>query len=171
MDRFTRRPFPIASFRVSGEPLATPSFASPAAGYVPAWREGVDETPVSSFLLNAQRGGPLGISWTLNGTAHADHPSAKLPLGRFARLRFTNESYRLHPMHIHGMFFKVLARNGSPVDEPFFRDTALVHPKETLDIGLVPLDAGSWMLHCHVLEHAEAGMMTTVRVEAVDTER
>jgi FtsP/CotA-like multicopper oxidase with cupredoxin domain len=164
MDDFTRRPFPIASLRVSGEPIETPGFSSPATGFVPVWREGVEQTPVTSFLLNAQRGGPFGISWTLNGVAHGEHPSAELPLGHFARLRFTNESYRLHPMHIHGMFFKVLARNGSAVDEPFFRDTALVHSKETLDIGLVPLGAGSWMLHCHVLEHAEAGMMTTIRV-------
>jgi hypothetical protein len=28
----------------------------------------------------------------------------------------------------------------------------------------VPLDVGDWMMHCHILEHAEAGMMTTLRV-------
>jgi FtsP/CotA-like multicopper oxidase with cupredoxin domain len=67
-------------------------------------------------------------------------------------------------MHVHGMFFKVLTRNGAPVDEPFWRDTALVHAQETMDVGMVPLDVGRWMLHCHVLEHQEAGMMTTVEV-------
>lgn len=76
-----------------------------------------------------------------------------------------NESARLHPIHIHGMFFRVLARNGTRVDEPFFRDTVLVHGRETIDIGVIATDAGSWMLHCHILEHAEAGMMTTIRVE------
>ncbi len=64
------------------------------------------------------------------------------------------------------MFFKVLARNGAPIDEPFFRDTVLVHGRETVDIGLVPLDEGSWMMHCHILEHAEAGMMTMIEVAA-----
>jgi FtsP/CotA-like multicopper oxidase with cupredoxin domain len=63
------------------------------------------------------------------------------------------------------MFFRLLARNGRPVDEPFFRDTVLMHSKETIDIGLVPLDVGDWMMHCHILEHAEAGMMTTLRVD------
>ena len=43
-------------------------------------------------------------------------------------------------------------------------ECALVHAKETVDVGLVPVDPGQWMLHCHVLEHAEAGMMTTVEV-------
>ena len=43
-------------------------------------------------------------------------------------------------------------------------DTTLVHAQETVDVGLVPLDPGKWMLHCHILEHAESGMMTTVEV-------
>ena len=80
------------------------------------------------------------------------------------RVRFTTESYHLHPMHLHGMFFRVIARNGAAVDEPFTRDTVLVHPQETLDVSVVPRDAGLWMAHCHVLEHAEAGMMTLIDV-------
>jgi FtsP/CotA-like multicopper oxidase with cupredoxin domain len=36
----------------------------------------------------------------------------------------------------------------------------LVHPRETVEVGTVPLDEGRWMMHCHILEHAEAGMMT-----------
>jgi len=67
-------------------------------------------------------------------------------------------------MNIHGQFFKVLARNGERVEEPFWRDTVLLHAKETVDVGLVPQDRGTWMLHCHVLEHAESGMMTLVNV-------
>ena len=64
------------------------------------------------------------------------------------------------------MFFKVVARDGVAIDEPFFRDTVLIHPRETVDLGLVPLDEGHWMMHCHILEHAEAGMMTTIDVIA-----
>ena len=32
--------------------------------------------------------------------------------------------------------------------------------------GLVPTEVGTWMMHCHILEHAEAGMMTTIAVRA-----
>jgi len=88
----------------------------------------------------------------------------RLERGGWVRLRFVNASYRLHPIHLHGMYFRLLARNGAPVDEPFFRDTVLVHSQETIDIGLVPLDPGKWMMHCHILEHAEAGMMTLFEV-------
>src|SRR5262249_4700226 len=94
----------------------------------------------------------------------APHQMERLPLGEFSKLRFVNDSFRLHPMHLHGSFFKLLSRNGQPVEEPHFRDTVLVHGKETVEVGLVPLDPGEWMMHCPVLEHAEAGMMTLVEV-------
>ncbi len=172
VDRFTREPFPLAAIEVAGDPVATPTFASPARAPVPAWRDALATEPTKTIELNSKRGGPFGITWMLNGEAYADpldhshHQGFALPLGRFAHLRFTNVSYRLHPMHVHGMFFRVLARNGTPVDEPYWRDTTLVHAQETVDVGLVPVDEGKWMLHCHVLEHAEAGMMTTVEVFA-----
>jgi len=44
------------------------------------------------------------------------------------------------------------------------RDTVLVQPRETVDVRLVPLDLGRWMLHCPILEHAGSGMMTLVEV-------
>lgn len=70
----------------------------------------------------------------------------------------------MHPMHLHGQFFKVISKNGNAVDEPFLRDTILVQPQEVVDVGLVPIDSGEWALHCHTQEHAEAGMMTVVSV-------
>jgi FtsP/CotA-like multicopper oxidase with cupredoxin domain len=170
-DRFTRRPNVLAEIVVSGEPVQTPNFDSPADGHVPRWEKAMETTPLrAEFRLNARRGGPFGIQWTINDEAmdHAHHhlPEHRelLPIREFSRLRFVNESYRLHPMHIHGLFFKLLSRNGEPVDEPHFRDTVLVHPKETVEVGTVPTDEGKWMLHCHILEHAESGMMTVVDV-------
>jgi FtsP/CotA-like multicopper oxidase with cupredoxin domain len=65
-------------------------------------------------------------------------------------------------MHLHGQFFKVIARNGESVDEPYWRDTVLVGGTETIDVMLMPRDKGQWAMHCHIQEHAEAGMMTTL---------
>jgi len=171
-DRFTRSPFPLAVIEVGSAAVETPTFPSPARAHVPRWREG-DARPVDAEIaLNARVGGPYGIEWTLNGAVmrhdvgeHHHHEAPyTLRRGRWAKLRFVNESARLHPMHIHGQFFKVLARDGRPVDERHWRDTVLVRPRETIDVGLVPLDLGLWMLHCHILEHAESGMMTLVEV-------
>jgi FtsP/CotA-like multicopper oxidase with cupredoxin domain len=153
----------IAVDGATGQPA--PSFRSPAHARVPSWSAGLAIPPAKEFVLNARRGGSYGIEWTINDQAFAGHehhgaPMLTMDRGAWVRLRFVNASFRLHPIHLHGMFFRLLARNGVPVDEPFFRDTVLVHSKETIDIGLVPLDPGQWMMHCHILEHAEAGMMT-----------
>ncbi|MBZ4420215.1 multicopper oxidase family protein [Myxococcus sp. RHST-1-4] len=169
-DRFSsRRPNRLADIVVEGEPVIPAGFASPARAHVPAWKEGLQVPEHHGFRLNARRGGPFGIEWTIDDKAFAGHshhhePLLTLKQGRFYRLRFVNESARLHPIHLHGMFFRLLARDGVPVDEPFFRDTVLVHGRESVDIALVPTDVGSWMMHCHILEHAEAGMMTLLEV-------
>ena len=170
-DRFTRRPFAIGEIAIGpGPPVETPQVASRARDeLVDAVFDAAEPIRID-LRLNARAGGPLGIEWMINDVAmtHAEHASHAatyaLPLGEQSRVRFTNESYRLHPMHLHGMFFRVLARNGKPAREPFTRDTVLVHPQETIDVVVLPRDPGSWMAHCHVLEHAEAGMMTLIEV-------
>ena len=174
VDRFyPQRTNHLADIVIDGIADSTPSFDSPARAHVPRWQGGLAMPIDQELRLNARSGGPLGIEWTINDKAfeghmagHAHAAMATLKRGSWYRFRFTNESGRLHPIHMHGMFFRVLARNDAPVDEPFFRDTVLVHPKEIVDVGLVPLDEGSWMLHCHILEHAEAGMMTMIDVVA-----
>jgi FtsP/CotA-like multicopper oxidase with cupredoxin domain len=171
VDRFyPSRPNPLAEIVVDGiAPAPPPAFASPAHAHVPAWREAAALPVAKQFRLDARRGGEHGIEWTINGQAFAGHahagpPALAMRAGTFQRLQFVNDSYRLHPIHTHGMFFRLLARNGAPVDEPFFRDTVLIHSRETVDVGVVPEDPGKWMMHCHVLEHAEAGMMTYFEV-------
>ena len=51
------------------------------------------------------------------------------------------------------------------VEADFWQDTVLIGPKESIDIGLVPMDKGVWAHHCHILEHAESGMMSTIIVK------
>jgi FtsP/CotA-like multicopper oxidase with cupredoxin domain len=178
-DLFTRRPIPLAEIVVGTDAVETPRFPSPARAHVPRWQTVTTQDagappPRKEYRLNAQAGGEFGIQWTLNGEAftHADHAGphprphdvARLPIDEWSRIRFVNETYRLHPMHMHGVFFKLLSRNGTPVEEPHFRDTVLVHAKETVEVGLVPEDPGLWMMHCHIQEHAESGMMTLFEV-------
>ena len=141
----------------------------------PDWSEALRLRLDQAFRLQARRGGPSGIEWTLNDEVmrHVEHQHAStqhdssyvLHDGRFTRLQFVNASGRLHPMHIHGQFFRVLARDGAPVEEHHWRDTVLVRPCETVDIGLVAQDPGLWTVHCHIQEHHDSGMMTVVRVE------
>jgi FtsP/CotA-like multicopper oxidase with cupredoxin domain len=179
-DNFTRAPIPLAELAVGVEKVVTPTFSTLARAQVPEWSVASNLAPDLEIRLAARAGGPYGIEWTLNdrvmrheeaathehGDGDGNGDDYRLERARFAKIRFVNDSARLHPMHIHGVFFKVLARGGRAVDERHWRDTVLVRPRETVDIGLVPLDIGRWMLHCHILEHAESGMMTLIDVSS-----
>lgn len=68
-------------------------------------------------------------------------------------------------MHLHGQFFKVIAKNGEAVEECFLRDTVLIGPNQSIDVGVVSLDKGLWANHCHIPEYAEASMATTIIVK------
>ncbi len=169
-DDFGRNVIKLAEIVVQGEKVTTPDFAYPRNENVPDWVD-ANILPVDKeYVLNARRknsgGGMMGdIEWTINDKAYPDYDPFTFKYDEMNIFQFTNQSSRLHPMHLHGQFFKVVSRNGKVSDEEYFRDTVLVRPKETVVLATVPLDKGRWVNHCHILEHAEAGMMTVVEVE------
>ncbi len=167
-DTFTRNRNSL--FNITIGDLTTTTFSGdlPVDSSFPDWSEANKLKPNAEYVLNARRTsgmGMMGIEWTINGQAYPNVNPITLKHNEIQKIRFTNKSARLHPMHLHGQFFQVIARNGQPVDEPYWRDTVLLHPRETVDIVLLPLDKGTWANHCHILEHAEAGMMTVVEVK------
>lgn len=164
-DDFTRNTNTLVSINVHDSLSQTTTIQTPQANEFPNWDILSKYQIDKEYKLNARRGGQFGIEWTINGKAYPDYDPITLKKGQLNIIRFTNESYRLHPMHLHGQFFQVIARNGQTTNEPYLRDTVLIKSQETVDIALVPLDEGVWANHCHVLEHAEAGMMTVVEVK------
>jgi FtsP/CotA-like multicopper oxidase with cupredoxin domain len=165
-DRFARKAFQLASINVKqSEPVNSPKFTPPTeASFIPAQLfETVKVT--KTWDLNAIRGGKYGIGWTMNRKLWPDADKADYPLGVPRKIIFKNSSSRLHPMHIHGVFFRVLERNNQKAVEQFTRDTVLVGPRESVTIGFVPEHPGIWLTHCHIQEHAEAGMMTTIDIK------
>lgn len=80
-----------------------------------------------------------------------------------------NDSDWDHPFHLHGFFFQVVDEKGEPVGPNAWKDTVNVPMKTTLRL-LVTFDErpGQWMFHCHILDHAEGGLMGTVAVGAVE---
>ncbi len=110
--------------------------------------------------------------WTLNGQAMMKHaagpggmkPLLTLKLGQSHILTFKNNTMFDHPMHLHGYVFDVLSRNGKPLPEPLLTDTILMSQQETVEIAFIADNPGDWMIHCHILEHADAGMGAVIRV-------
>lgn len=88
---------------------------------------------------------------------------------RPVKIRIFNDSNSMHPMqhpiHFHGQRFLVASRDGVPQSNLVWKDTVMVKAGETVDIVLDPSNPGTWMVHCHILEHIEAGMMFTFKVE------
>lgn len=70
-----------------------------------------------------------------------------------------------HPIHFHGQRFLVLAKDGVPNDDLVWKDTVLISKGETVDILLDVTNPGDWMVHCHIPEHMESGMMTLMKIE------
>lgn len=69
-----------------------------------------------------------------------------------------------HPIHIHGQKFLVLSTNGVQNTNLVFKDTALVQTGDTVEILVDMENPGDWMIHCHISEHLEGGMMTQFKV-------
>jgi FtsP/CotA-like multicopper oxidase with cupredoxin domain len=76
-----------------------------------------------------------------------------------------NDSDWDHPYHLHGFFFHILDESGAPVRPLALKDTVNVPMKSTVRL-LVHFDErpGEWMIHCHILDHAEGGLMGTIIV-------
>ena len=70
-----------------------------------------------------------------------------------------------HPIHIHGQRFRILAVNGVAPPVWAWKDTVLLPAGATVDVLVEFTNPGHWMLHCHIAEHMEAGMMTHFIVE------
>jgi FtsP/CotA-like multicopper oxidase with cupredoxin domain len=93
--------------------------------------------------------------------------SVRAALGDKQLWTITNKAIWAHPIHLHGFFFQEVDDKGVPVSPRAWKDTIHV-PAESTRRFLVKLDRpGSWMYHCHILDHAEAGLMSTVDVGEV----
>ncbi|NVK35267.1 MAG: multicopper oxidase family protein [Rhodobacteraceae bacterium] len=116
--------------------------------------------------------GTLGYTfWSINRVAwEGDTPGPVEPLavlrqGKSYILRFKNETPNDHPIHLHGMSFRLLRSNKRKLP-PLITDTALLRKGETMEVALVADNPGNWAFHCHVIEHQKTGLTGYIRVEA-----
>ena len=114
--------------------------------------------------------GRFDFSDNFNGNPSPNEPPIKVREGQLVRLHIVNGGSKYHVIHIHGHAFTVLARNGHPLTgSPVHVDAILTGPNQTWDVAFKADNPGIWMLHCHVLGHAVAGMSMTINYEGVST--
>lgn len=90
-------------------------------------------------------------------------------VGDRVKVRIVNDALSLHPMqhpiHFHGQRFLVLSRDGQAEANLAWKDTVFIPAGETVDLLIEMSNPGTWMAHCHISEHLEAGMMLEYQVE------
>jgi suppressor of ftsI len=93
----------------------------------------------------------------------------RFQVGDRVKLRLVNNRDNLHPMqhpiHLHGQRFLVLSVDGVPMQYPTWKDTVMVPVGSVVDILIEMDNPGPWMIHCHISEHLESGMMAVIQVD------
>jgi FtsP/CotA-like multicopper oxidase with cupredoxin domain/uncharacterized cupredoxin-like copper-binding protein len=112
--------------------------------------------------------GPTG--YVLNGKGFPATQPIVAGLGDDVLIHLSNDGAQIHPMHLHGFHFQVVAEDGFVLEQPYMADTLAVAPGQRFDI-LVKADyPGVWAYHCHILPHVEGpegmyGMVTALVVQ------
>jgi len=90
-------------------------------------------------------------------------------VGDKVKIRFFNDPDSMHPMqhpiHLHGQRFLVLSVDDETQENLAWKDTVLIPTGKTIDILVDVTNPGKWMMHCHIAEHLESGMMVSFNVE------
>jgi FtsP/CotA-like multicopper oxidase with cupredoxin domain len=116
---------------------------------------------------------------------HSTVPNITVQAGDVEDWIIENRSRELHAFHIHQLHFLLIERNGVPLcagkkeaqhcfGEPLVLDTVNVdywdgitptYPSVKLRMDFrAPNMIGTFVYHCHLLEHEDGGMMGTIRV-------
>lgn len=168
--------YPIARFEVTGErqpPLPVPAIQPSQlpepdlanARHIRIEMQGgamggrIDMTfqgrPVTRQVMQ-----DYGQMWAFNGVANlTDDPMFQVEPGETVLIETVNQTRWVHAMHVHGHHFRVISRSGAAVnDGQPWRDTFLIGAQQRTEIAFVADNPGKWLYHCHMLEHAAAGM-------------
>ncbi len=164
-----RAPEEIMTIALTNEPPAA-ARALPVVSrtIAPPGREGATSR---EFVLTLPPVDTKGHSeFRINGVPFWEAKPYLAQLGATEIWTVKNDTDWDHPFHLHGFFFMVLDDRGEPVRPLAWKDTVNVPMKKTARF-LVTLDEpGTWMFHCHILDHAEGGLMGTVQVGPVAAE-
>jgi FtsP/CotA-like multicopper oxidase with cupredoxin domain len=154
---------PIMQFRVTSR--ETDATTVPKA-LMPLPPLAVPSTPTQTFAFGlAGDSGRKGTVWTINGKPY-DHTrvDATVELGSVQRWLLVNTSPLTHFIHLHEEAWRTVSRNGQPPPawEAGYQDTWRLDPGDTVEVAAKITDhLGPFLIHCHMLDHEDHGMMAT----------
>ena len=150
---------------IEGLPILVQQFISIDTIYRPPveWTDGM---PNMNWLSTSNE-----VRWILRDEA-GDAENAEIDwrfrLGDVVKIRLRNDAAAFHPMHhpihLHGQRFLVLSRDGVANRNLAWKDTVLVPVGSAVDLLMEASNPGEWMIHCHIAEHLDAGVMGSFTV-------
>lgn len=102
--------------------------------------------------------GGLPNYFTINGRAYPATEVVHMKVGQTIKLRFIGTSNNfIHPMHVHGGPFTVVARDGVTLapSARYDADTINLGPGQRYDVIWPARLPGKWLVHCHIPHHTE----------------
>lgn len=138
------------------------------AQLVPSQRLDPGRAEVRRRFVLDMRMPPVAGAFTINGRSFDPRRvDVRVERGAIELWEVVNASSEPHPFHVHATQFSVVSRSSGPLGphELGLKDTVLVWPGETVRLALrFDRNPGLYVLHCHNLEHEDAGMMLNLEV-------
>lgn len=160
----------LLEFRVGTASTGRDTGAPPAKlRELPAWASQASHAPDRVFSFGAGIDPATGRrAHTINGLPfNHDRVDARVELGSIETWLLLNATTQSHYIHIHDVDWLVLERNAQPpaAYEAGLKETFRLDPGEYVLVAAKFSDhLGPYMIHCHMLDHEDGGMMTTWEV-------
>lgn len=160
--------YTILSFQIEDEGAASFSTPEKLSKYELINKsEAVNAAKPKEFELIPKR----GSGWTINGRGYESDSYEDYELIKFGDTEiweFYNPTGMPHPMHIHGTQFQVLKRTSGQLEgclDHGWKDVVLVMPGDRVQvIKRFNTFKGTFIYHCHNLEHEDMSMMRNFKV-------
>ena len=126
-----------------------------------------DKAPDISMKLTEEmemNGSEMKMREMINGEVFPNTETFNVKVGQVYKVQFENADKMAgmsHPMHIHGAHFQIISKNGHPTNDTTWYDTYPMDQGIKTDIAIKFDEPGVWMIHCHILNHEDNGMMTS----------
>jgi FtsP/CotA-like multicopper oxidase with cupredoxin domain len=157
---------PLMQFRVAPERVADRTRVPARLRPLPEWTRKAKRRPDHRWTITV--GGLFKTIWLINGKsfdpAYCD-TSARV--GETVTWEIHNKTAVAHLMHLHHTSWYLLSRNGRPAPpwEDCLKDTFFVYPGERILVaGHLSDYTGKFVIHCHMLDHEDHGLMSQFRV-------
>ena len=172
--------FPVFALREGGAQRTGVILATPGATVSKLADTGELQGPILSQAIEAgltaarplaskavDRTYAVNLVGSMQGYEWGIQSSADLMVRRGERvvIEMRNHSMMIHPMHLHGHHFQIVAINGQDISGAV-RDTVFLPPMTSIAFAFDAVNPGkAWAFHCHHLYHMATGMMATVGYE------